>query len=216
MELPMRILMVVACSVFLAVAGLKWGESPEGDPAGSSVPPVAAAAPLGFFEVLVEPAIEAPSVDTGEVDWRGDPISVSCATCHATRAANLDNRGADDLDEFHQGLTYAHGSLSCVSCHNRGDYDTLALADGTSIPYAETITLCAQCHGPQFRDYQHGSHGGMSGYWDRTRGPRVRNHCLACHDAHAPAYPSMFPVAPPNDRFLESARSPEQAGETHE
>ena len=61
---------------------------------------------------------------------------------------------------------------SCLSCHNPKNYDTLALANGEAVPYRRTMNLCAQCHGPQYRDYNHGSHGGMTGYWDRTRGER--------------------------------------------
>ena len=62
--------------------------------------------------------------------------------------------------------------------------------------------LCAQCHGTQARDYAHGAHGGMSGYWDTTRGEQVRNQCTHCHAPHAPAYPHMRPTFKPRDRFL--------------
>ena len=64
---------------------------------------------------------------------------------------------------------------------------------------ADAQQLCAQCHGPQTRDYVHGSHGGMSGYWDKTKGERVRRACVDCHDPHAPAYPAWTPVFPPRD-----------------
>jgi hypothetical protein len=63
------------------------------------------------------------------------------------------------------------------------------------------MTLCAQCHGPQFRDYQHGAHGGMSGFWDLSKGGRTRNNCIDCHDPHAPKYPTVTPARGPNDRF---------------
>jgi hypothetical protein len=63
------------------------------------------------------------------------------------------------------------------------------------------MDLCGQCHGPQARDYAHGAHGGMTGYWDLSRGPRERNNCIDCHDPHAPAFPKVRPVFAPKDRF---------------
>jgi len=140
-----------------------------------------------------------PRVATGRIDAQERPVTVACSSCHATGSAEdalTDDRG---LDRFHQGLHVEHGSLSCLSCHDPDNYDRLHLADGTSIRYRDTMRLCAQCHGPQYRDYQNGSHGGMTGYWDREQGERRRNHCIDCHDAHAPAYPRVQPAPPPLD-----------------
>ncbi len=143
-----------------------------------------------------------PTVHTGRLDRSGEPIVANCTTCHATRPHDPRTHHADQLDEFHHGLTMRHGGLTCLSCHNADDYRQLRLADGQPLAFQDVMRLCAQCHGPQFRDYQHGSHGGMSGHWDLTRGPRQRNNCVDCHDAHAPQYPQVRPVLPPNDRFL--------------
>lgn len=128
--------------------------------------------------------------------------TVACGTCHATREPQISNNSSDDLDEFHAGLTFAHGALTCLACHNGDDYDTLHLADGRSLPFTEVRTLCAQCHGPQYRDYLGGSHGGGSGYWDNRRGPLKRNDCVHCHDPHSPAFPKMTPTFKSRDRFL--------------
>lgn len=136
-------------------------------------------------------------VDSGRRDAHDQPVMVACATCHDTRPPAPAVHSAAELDEFHQGLTYAHGELSCLSCHNAEDYDTLKRADGRAINFSASMNLCAQCHGPQFRDYQNGSHGGMQGYWDLSRGPRTRNTCIDCHDPHHPAYPQVMPVFPP-------------------
>jgi len=96
-----------------------------------------------------------------------------------------------------------HGGLTCVTCHNTADgYDSLRLSDGRRVAFSEVMTLCAQCHSSQYRDYQHGAHGGMSGHWDLTQGGRTRNNCIHCHDQHAPKYPAMQPARGPNDRFL--------------
>lgn len=127
------------------------------------------------------------------------PTEVACTTCHSTRTPQLAQRDSVQLDEFHQGLQKQHGTLSCLSCHNADNYDTLRLADGTPVAFENTMQLCAQCHGPQFRDYTNGSHGGMNGYWDLKRGPRTRNACNVCHDPHSPAYPQLIPVFPPKD-----------------
>lgn len=137
---------------------------------------------------------------------------VSCATCHATRRPDLTNASAEALNEFHQGLQYRHGGLSCLSCHNAANYDTLRRADGTAIEYPNTIQLCAQCHGPQYRDYLNGSHGGMTGHWDLRVGERVRNTCSNCHDVHAPAYPQVQPVFPPQDRGARQQRERTASG----
>ena len=140
-----------------------------------------------------------PAIATGEVNHLGVPVTANCTTCHATREPNRSTRSGEQLDEFHQGLSMQHGQLACIACHNPDDYNSLRLADGTAVPFAETMRLCAQCHGPQFRDYTHGSHGGMTGYWDLSRGPRERNNCIDCHDPHAPAYPQVHPVPGPRD-----------------
>jgi len=140
-----------------------------------------------------------PRVATGRTDAQGRPVTVACSSCHATASAVDAVTSDQGLDRFHQGLQLAHGSLSCLSCHDADNYDRLHLADGRSIDYRDTMRLCAQCHGPQHRDYQNGSHGGMSGHWDRERGERRRNHCIDCHDAHAPAYPRVQPAPPPRD-----------------
>ena len=83
------------------------------------------------------------------------------------------------------------------------DYDSLKLADGTRVEFTEVMTLCAQCHGQQMKDYEHGAHGGMNGYWDRSRGPQTKNNCVDCHNPHAPQFPKMQPTFKPRDRFLE-------------
>jgi len=141
-----------------------------------------------------------PSVATGRVDYHGVETAVSCMTCHSTREPDRANGAGGAVPKtFHQGLAYAHGGQSCLSCHNAGDYDALRLADGAKLAFADSQRLCAQCHGPQTRDYLNGSHGGMRGYWDKSRGGRDRNACVDCHDPHAPAYPAWTPVFAPRD-----------------
>lgn len=146
----------------------------------------------------------APKVDSGRLDFHGQPAQVSCATCHTTREPNPAQNSAADLTEFHQGLHYQHAGMSCLSCHNSEDYDSLRLASGLALPFTEVMTLCAQCHGTQKRDYDNGAHGGMVGHWNLQKGPRVRNNCTDCHDPHAPAYPQVQPVFQPKDRIIDT------------
>ncbi len=160
------------------------------------------------FPVTINRPVGPPRVAVDTRDIFGKPVTVACATCHSMRTPNHANRTPADLDDFHRGMTFAHGKQACFSCHNPEDYDTLRLADGTAVEYPEVMTLCAQCHGPQHRDYQHGAHGGMSGFWDLTRGPRIRNNCVDCHDPHVPKFPMMQPTFKPKDRFLDPTPSP--------
>lgn len=143
------------------------------------------------------PAVAVATNETGVI------TSVQCGTCHATRPPNFQTALSTDLDVFHQGLNMAHGSLSCLSCHDFGNYDRFRLAGGASVDQESVMKLCAQCHGPQMRDYNHGAHGGMSGHWDLSKGGRVRNSCLACHDPHSPKFQGAAPALPPLDRFLQ-------------
>lgn len=158
--------------------------------------------PGGAFEVVVRQPIGAPRIATGTLDEKGHPVFVACATCHATKPPVASAKLGTPLQQFHQRLMGQHGEMTCNSCHNPGDgYATLRRADGKSLPYSDVMQLCAQCHGPQFRDYQHGAHGGMTGFWDLAKGGRVRNNCIDCHDPHAPKYPTVMPARGPADRY---------------
>lgn len=153
-------------------------------------------------------------VATGLTNFLGQPVLATCSSCHSTTRPNLETRRSEDLDQFHQGLNYAHGEMTCLSCHHAGDYESLRLADGRAVAFSDSMTLCSQCHGPQRRDYDRGLHGGMIGHWDLTRGERHRNTCVDCHDPHAPAFPTVLPVLPPRDRV--SVPAPPSGASAHE
>jgi formate-dependent nitrite reductase cytochrome c552 subunit len=170
----------------------------SGDPPRPSRPPPGP--PLHAVEINVPARLT--SVETGETDALGRPVRVACATCHALRRPDALPKSMVELDEFHQGLELVHGGLSCATCHVLGDQTTLRLADGREIAMTDAMLLCRQCHGTQARDYDRGAHGGMSGHWDLSVGPRVRNHCIDCHDAHAPQFEASRPVLPPRDRGM--------------
>ncbi|MGZ8939846.1 MAG: hypothetical protein ACXW32_11600 [Limisphaerales bacterium] len=151
--------------------------------------------------VIIKRPLGPPKVATGLTNFHAQAVTVSCSACHSTTEPNMETRASSDLDQFHQGLNYAHGNLTCLSCHNAKNYETLRLADSREIEFSDSMTLCSQCHGPQKRDYDMGLHGGMLGYWDLKKGGRTRNTCINCHDPHAPAFPLVMPVFPPRDRI---------------
>lgn len=151
------------------------------------------------------------AVGVGMTDHQGEPVGIDCMTCHSAREEHELPDDAHDIGSIHDGMIFTHGSLSCRSCHDPERADRLRLADGTPLEMVEAMRLCAQCHGPQARDFEAGSHGGRRGYWDRRRGPAARNHCVDCHDPHRPAFPVYRPMPPPRDRFLDEA-APEAGG----
>lgn len=155
------------------------------------------------FPVIVRQPLGPPRIELAGADPQGRVASVACSTCHGVRQPNLENRTAATLDEFHQGMVFNHGSLACYACHNAEDSDALRLADGTSVAYEDVMALCSQCHSKQAESFAHGAHGGMNGYWDLSRGPQMKNHCVDCHDPHAPSYPRMIVGFKPKDRFNE-------------
>jgi len=155
------------------------------------------------FSVKIRRPSGPPRVATGLNDAHGNGVTVACSTCHTTRQPNHQNKTVRDMDEFHVGMAFSHGTVSCLSCHNSNDYDSLKLADNSRVEFIEVMTLCAQCHGPQMNDYLHGAHGGMNGHWDLTRGPQMKNNCIDCHNPHSPQFPKMRPTFRPRDRFLD-------------
>lgn len=186
----------ISGGVWLLASEVKSEKTPE-----PPAKPMATSVKSAPTVLPVKPAgVAQPKVLTDQLDHRGNPVMAACSTCHTTREANY-LAGPEALpQEFHQGLEYAHGALNCLSCHNADNYDTLRRADGRALAYDNVMALCSQCHGPQTRDYNHGSHGGMVGHWDLTKGDRQRNRCIDCHDVHAPAFPQVNPVFPPRDR----------------
>jgi hypothetical protein len=186
-RLALTALLFALFSAALASAG--------GQDSADSAPPA-----LHAMEVRNPPSLG--TVDTGLRDAEGASVGVACATCHDPNHSEALARKGEVPENFHGGIELVHGSLRCGSCHAPEDRTKLRLADGEEIPIRDVLQLCGQCHGPKYRDFKKGSHGGGRGYWDRSRGPWVRNNCVACHAAHAPAYPTVMPAPPPNDRFL--------------
>ncbi len=167
------------------------------------------------YAVLIRKPTGPPQIELAGADPQGRSASVACSTCHSVREPDFNNVSAASLDEFHQGMTFNHGTLGCYACHNPQDADSLRLADGTPVPYEEVMTLCSQCHGSQATAFAHGAHGGMTGFWDLSRGPQMKNNCIDCHDPHAPSFPNMIVGFKPKDRFNEPADHGHAGAESH-
>jgi hypothetical protein len=193
--LPLALIAIAAGVIGVWMVGAVLGARSEEAPAPAT--PVQPGKPGLSPVTILRPGI--PRVATGRLLPNGEAETLSCGTCHAARTPDTLKASDTELDEFHQGLKFNHGSRTCLSCHNADDYDSLRLADGRTVAFPDVMDLCAQCHGTQYRDYVHGAHGGMTGHWDLTKGPRTRNNCITCHDPHAPAYPTVHPVFKPTD-----------------
>lgn len=193
-------LTIIICCVSLNIA-FRWSGSGKTVLAGRASNADEAKANEKFFPVTINRPVEKLGILSG-VNSNGEEFKVACSTCHAGRQPNFANRISADLKEFHNQHAVIHGGISCLSCHNPDDYDSFRMADGTKVAYTDVMQLCAQCHGPQKRDYDNGVHGGMNGHWDRTRGPQQKLNCVDCHFAHQPKFPQMQPDFKPRDRFL--------------
>ena len=159
----------------------------------------------GVHPTIIRPVEKLESIETGQVNHRGETIRVACATCHDSNNRHPVDVGTaatkvEDLKQFHLGMQFSHGNLACQSCHQAGDPLNLHLATGEKLPMTDAIQLCSQCHGPQRTSYNHGAHGGKNGHFDPRFGPVERNKCVDCHDPHGPQIPKVLPVLPPRDR----------------
>ena len=145
-----------------------------------------------------DPLGSGPGLRTGARHKSGEAVVVACRTCHQGMVPPASS--ASGQPRFHSSIRLAHGHKTCQTCHHAPHYDELSLADGTRIPASQVMQLCGQCHSRRLEEYLHGAHGGTSGYWDRSNGPQVRNHCLHCHDPHRPAIAKVRPAAPARNR----------------
>lgn len=191
---------VLTCAACLFATAGGCGQVATSRPEATALATAAPAAPpQGLHTTTIHRPYAQLGIVTPADDGRGKPARVPCLTCHNDIRAKERNRGAKSLKDFHQEVRLKHGNHTCQTCHTVPGFDTFHLADGTIVPYENVMQLCGQCHATRLQEYEKGAHGGMSGYWDLKRGPRVRNHCLDCHNAHAPAVPKVVPA--PRQRY---------------
>ena len=176
----------VVAVVFFALAGVMLAtgrspshQAPETDPEaiGRIGPPV-----------LRTPMTDPPTTKIG-------PYEQDCSACHGIFEAK--EKTADQLLQ-HDELVVDHGINSrCRNCHSLGNHDKLVLRDGREIGYADVVQLCAQCHGPTFRDWEKGIHGKTLGSWEVGSEDFRRLICTECHDPHKPAFLPFEPLPRP-------------------
>lgn len=117
---------------------------------------------------------------------------------------------------FHREVHLSHGlNDRCVNCHDSSDRERLTLRDGTTVPFAQTPQLCAQCHGTVYRDWQRGTHGKTLGSWITHSPEQRRLSCNECHNPHSPRYEPYRPLPGPNTLRMgrqdtESSHSPRE------
>lgn len=118
-----------------------------------------------------------------------------CSECHV--APDLPpNRTRRVLVDAHDDIVLTHDEQHrwCLDCHDADDRDQLHLASGERVPFAQSYTLCGQCHGEKARDWRAGVHGRRTGSWN---GRKEYLLCVHCHDPHAPRFAPIAPEPAP-------------------
>jgi hypothetical protein len=130
-----------------------------------------------------------PIYKLGEFTYR-------CSDCHAIIASPMET---DRMLTQHRDIKLQHGiNTRCFNCHHRTNRDAFVDDYGNEIPWDQPQLLCAKCHGPVYRDWQHGAHGRTNGYWDTSRGVQTRRRCIECHDPHCPPFAPLAPAPAPH------------------
>ncbi|MDP3850872.1 MAG: hypothetical protein Q8Q59_10235 [Luteolibacter sp.] len=132
-------------------------------------------------------------------------LAFSCYECHEEGKKlelTYDKDNHVVVPDEHENIVMGHGSHGrnndCFNCHNSENLLVLQTRDGHSLKFEESTQLCGSCHGPTHRDWEHGSHGRTSGYWDRSKGEYHKQDCVNCHNPHSPKFPQRAPAPRPN------------------
>jgi DNA-directed RNA polymerase subunit RPC12/RpoP len=157
------------------------------------------------FSPPESPTVTAPAwaTDTSPVrqphmrpEYQAGVYTYRCSECHKIIASPLETQRT--LTQ-HTEIHLQHGiNARCFNCHHRTNRDAFVDDSGNEIPWDQPQLMCAKCHGPVYRDWQHGSHGRTDGYWDSSRGKQLRLRCIQCHDPHRPPFPALKPAPAPH------------------
>jgi uncharacterized CHY-type Zn-finger protein len=143
-----------------------------------------------------------------------DLSAFDCYECHEKgkkQELKFDAKDQLVVPDEHSDIVMGHGTHGrnnhCFNCHNDANLLRLQPRDGRELKFEESTVLCGSCHGPTYRDWEAGSHGRTSGYWNRTKegldkgpfdGPFKKQDCVNCHNPHSPKFPGRKPAPPPN------------------
>ncbi|MBU0638721.1 MAG: hypothetical protein KKB50_07645 [Planctomycetes bacterium] len=172
--------------------------------------PVPPATPVAAWVVdtstVRRPAL-APETRIGAFRYR-------CNDCHRL-FTSPPTAGTGRSLRQHRHIVLKHGlNDNCFNCHSRKNRDVYISSAGAPIPADQPQLLCAQCHGPVYRDWLQGVHGRSDGYWNKRLGPLERKTCVECHDPHVPPFPPMRPAPGPSTlRMGDPAFRPSHAPE---
>ncbi len=137
-------------------------------------------------------------------------FTYTCSECHRTLPEP--HAAGGDFTK-HEGLQLVHGiNTRCLNCHHPVNREVFVDDFGEEIPWDQPQRLCSKCHGPVYRDWQHGSHGRINGYWDTAQGPLVRLRCIQCHDPHHPPFQPLSSAPAPGILRGESPHTSEHVG----
>jgi hypothetical protein len=160
--------------------------------------------PLPFRSPVAPPEpVPAWATDTTPVrrpgrqpDYQVAVYTYRCNDCHAIIPKYAAQRDGGAIQ--HTEIQLEHGiNTRCLNCHHETNRNAFAGDGGAEIAWDQPQLLCAKCHGPVYRDWQHGSHGRTNGYWNTARGNRTRLRCIECHDPHRPPFVHLRPAPPP-------------------
>jgi hypothetical protein len=131
----------------------------------------------------------------GKLSLHMDGDAFECSMCHEGFAGDL---GEAALEGQHADITFDHGrNLLCLNCHHPENADVYVDHGGGEIPGDAPTLLCAKCHGPHYREWEHDVHGRVNLYWDGAYGEQQKLACIQCHDPHRPKFPEMTPEPAP-------------------
>jgi len=159
--------------------------------------------PISFQNPTTPQHIPAWAIDTTTVRHRrASPqlqvgaFTYGCQECHQMWP---DSDKLKLNGKLHQDTQLHHGiNRRCLNCHHPENRDAFVDDAGEEISWNDPHLVCAKCHGPVYRDWQHGAHGRSEGFWDTSRGGQVRRLCVDCHDPHRPPFPPLHPAPGPN------------------
>jgi hypothetical protein len=118
----------------------------------------------------------------------------NCMECHKLLPARWHY---DRPVNEHKDIVLEHGNNRfCLNCHHPTNRNSFVDYDGSEIPEASVVQLCAKCHGTIYRDWQAGVHGRENGFWKTGLGEKSRLRCIQCHDPHSPKFKAMSPLPP--------------------
>lgn len=174
--------------------------------------------PLPFRSPVSSPReVPAWATDTTPVrqasdrpEYRLAVYTYRCMDCHRIIPSSTERTL---VPTQHGEIRLEHGiNARCLNCHHPENRDAFVADGGYEIPWNEPYRLCAKCHGPVYRDWQHGAHGRTNGYWDQSRGEQARLRCIDCHDPHHPTFAPLRPAAGPDTLRM----GPQEFGPRHE